>query len=268
MILCIIVILATGNVFAKQNKYEVHFLDTGQSDCILIKTDTKNYLIDTGASYYSDKVLKYLDLNGVNKIDTVILTHYHDDHYGGLTKIADSIKVDKVLLPMHNDKMKYDMYKQLSKRGIDVKYIANNYVLKEEKMNLKALTPFKEDKRLENNNSIILQGEIDGVNYLFAGDCEKAEEEYMIKNNRINCCDVLKVPHHGLNTSSTEDFLRITLPKVAIVTSNGVESPENKVLDRIGKMGTLIIRTDLQGDVVIKNGSLKMSRSDLSIKIK
>lgn len=268
MILLMIIILATNNVFAKQNKYEVHFLDTGQSDCILIKTGANNYLIDTGASYYSDKILKYLDLNEVDRIDTIILTHYHDDHYGGLLTIADNKKVNKVLLPMHDDKMKYIMYKQLTKRGINVKYIANNYILKEDKMNLKAITPFKEDKRIENNNSIVLQGEIDGVKYLFSADCEKAEEEYMIKTNKISCCDILKVAHHGLNTSSTEDFLKKASPKVAILTCNGVESPETKVMNRINGIGSIAIRTDLQGSIVIKNGVLKMSRSDLSIKIK
>ncbi|WPC42357.1 ComEC/Rec2 family competence protein [Clostridium sp. JS66] len=268
MILFMIIILTTNSVLAKQNRYEVHFLDTGQSDCILIKTDINNYLIDTGASYYSDKILKYLDANEINKIDTVILTHYHDDHYGGLLAIAESKKINKVLLPMHDDKIKYTIYKQLTKKGISVKYIPNNYILKEEKMNLKALTPFKEDKRIENNNSIILQGEIDGINYLFAADCEKTEEEYMINNNKISHCDILKVPHHGLNTSSTEGFLKKASPKIAIITSNGVESPENKALNRISNIGSIVIRTDLQGDIVIKNGNLQMTRSDLSIKIK
>jgi beta-lactamase superfamily II metal-dependent hydrolase len=268
IILFIIVILATSTAFAKQSKYEVHFLDTGQSDCILIKTDIKNYLIDTGAEYYSDKILKYLNSNGINKIDTLILTHYHDDHYGGLIKIVDSRKVNKVFLPMHNNKMKYSIYKELNKRGVDVKYISNNYTLKDGRVNLKAIVPFKEDKRVENNNSIVLQGEIDGIRYFFAADCEKEEEEYMIKMNNINCCDILKVSHHGLNTSSTESFLKKVSPKVAIVTCNGVESPEVKVMNRISEAGSIIVRTDLQGNIVIKNGILKMSKLDLNIKIK
>lgn len=55
----IIVILISGTVYAQQDKYEVHFLDVGQSDCILIKNHNKSYLIDTGAEYYSDRILKY-----------------------------------------------------------------------------------------------------------------------------------------------------------------------------------------------------------------
>ncbi len=268
IVLLIIVIFVTSNGFAKQNKYEVHFLDTGQSDCILIKTDIKNYLIDTGAEYYSDKILKYLKSNGIDKVDTLILTHYHDDHYGGLIKIADSIKINKVFLPMHNDKVKYSLYKELANRGVDVKCISNNYILKEGRMNLKAIAPFKEDKKIENNNSIVLQGEIDGISYFFAADCEKEEEENMIKVNNIKCCDILKVPHHGLNTSSTESLLKKVSPKVAIITCNGIESPEVKVMNRINETGSIVLRTDLQGNIVIKNGILKMSKLDLNIRIK
>lgn len=268
IILFIIVIFATSSAFAKQNKCEVHFLDTGQSDCILIKTDIKNYLIDTGAAYYSDKILKYLDLNGINKVDTLILTHYHDDHYGGLLKIADSRKINKVLLPMHNNKIKFSIYKELTKRGVAVKYISNNYILKEGRVNLKVIAPLKKDKKIENNNSIVLQGEIDGISYFFAADCEMEEEDYMVKMNNINCCDILKVPHHGLNTSSTESFLKKVSPKVAIVTCNGVESPEGKAMSRISETGSIILRTDLQGNIVIKNGILNMSKLDLNIKIK
>ncbi|MBC2579483.1 MBL fold metallo-hydrolase [Clostridium sp. DJ247] len=64
-------------------------LDTGQSDCMLIRGDNKNYLIDTGAAYYSDKIISYLNSNGINTIDMLILTHYHDDHYEGMLKIKE-----------------------------------------------------------------------------------------------------------------------------------------------------------------------------------
>ncbi len=88
-------------VFAKDRNPEVHFIDTGQSDCILIKTGKENYLIDTGWEYYSGKILSYLNSNNVDKIDGVILTHYHDDHYGGLEMLLKTSKVKKIL-PKHN----------------------------------------------------------------------------------------------------------------------------------------------------------------------
>lgn len=267
IILFLIILCTTSNVLAKQGIYEVHFLDTGQSDCILIKADTKNYLIDTGASYYTDKILKYLDSNGINNIDKIILTHYHDDHYGGLLKIAENKKVNTILMPSHNNEIKYDLYKQLIEKGIDVKYVSTGYTIKDKKMKLKIIEPIKENKKIENNNSLILQGEIDGVKYLFAGDCEKEEEKYMLKADRLKHCDVLKVPHHGLDTSTTKEFLKKLCPKVAIITCNGVETPDEKVINRINKYGIIVVRTDLQESIIIKNGILRMSKTGLTINL-
>lgn len=84
---------------AAYEKCEVHFLNVGQGDCILIKLKGKCFLIDTGAKYYSKKVIKYLDLNKIDKIEGIILTHYHSDHYEGVMKIAQCKKVGKVYLP-------------------------------------------------------------------------------------------------------------------------------------------------------------------------
>jgi beta-lactamase superfamily II metal-dependent hydrolase len=263
----IVIILISRDVYARHNKYEVHFLDVGQSDCILIKGHNKNYLIDTGAAYYTDKILKYLEENNVNKIDSIILTHYHDDHYGGLLKLVESKKVKSVLIPTHYNEVKSDLYKSLIHMKVKVSCIKNNWNLRKERIDLKVVGPIKEDSNIENNNSIVIQGEIDGVKYLFAADCEKDEEEDMIKSNVIGKCDVLKVPHHSLNTSSTENFINIVNPKVAIITSNGVETPDMKVVERISSKGSIVLRSDVYGNIVVKDGFLKCDKNELNLKL-
>lgn len=257
----IIIILISGTVYAQQDKYEVHFLDVGQSDCTLIKSHNKSYLIDTGAAYYGDRILEYLKQNNIEKIDSIILTHYHDDHYGGLLKLVENKKVKNVMLPVHYDKMKYDILKNLAEKKVKVKYIDGKWKLKKGRINLRAIGPIEEDSIIENNNSIVLQGEIDGIRYLFAADCEKKEEEDMIKNNLVEKCDVLKVPHHALNTSSTEDFIDAVKPKVAVVTSDGVGTPDMKIIERMSSRGIMVLRSDLHGNIVIKDEYVKCDKN-------
>ena len=97
VVLIVVVSLFYTKALAKDRVPEVHFIDTGQSDCILIKTGKENYLIDTGWEYYSSKLLNYLNSNNIDKIDGVILTHYHNDHYGGLNMLLKTAKIKKVV---------------------------------------------------------------------------------------------------------------------------------------------------------------------------
>ncbi|WML36907.1 MBL fold metallo-hydrolase [Clostridium sp. OS1-26] len=262
-----IIVLISGTVYAKQDKYEVHFLDVGQSDCILIKAWNKNYIIDTGAAYYFNRILKYLESNSIDKVDMIILTHYHDDHYGGLLRLVQSKKVKNVLIPNHYNEVKVDLYKDLAQSGVKVKNIGQGWKLKKGKVELEAVAPLKEDDIIENNNSIVIKGEIDGIKYLFAADCEKNEEEDMLKKGVIEKCDILKVPHHSLDTSSTENFMNVVKPKVAIVTSDGIGTPDDKIIERIHNKGALVLRSDLHGNIVIKNDFIRCDKNGISIRI-
>jgi len=264
-ILMVLIFFITNTVFSSGFKYEVHFIDAGQSDCILIKSEHNNYLIDTGAPYYTDAILRYLNNNNIKSIDSIIITHYHDDHYGGLLKICEKLKVNRVYLPLHDNEMKYYLFKSLIQSGVSVKYMNRNFVLKDEKIHLKAIGPLKEDKYNENNNSIVLQGEIDGIKYLFPGDCEKEEECDLIKSKLLEKCDILKVPHHSLDTSSTEKFLDIVQPSIAVVSCNGVETPDLKVLSKYCKYGT-ILRADVHGNIVVKNNSIEDNKNEIVIR--
>lgn len=249
-------------VYAKtQVDYSVHFIDTGQSDCILIKAGAKNYLIDTGAPYYSARIIRYLNRQNVNTIDTIILTHYHDDHYGCLNDILKVIKVSKVYLPVSDDKMKSKIYKDVLMNHASVHFMEDGWKLNEGKMHLKIIAP--QDTILEsiNNNSIIIYGEIDGIKYFFASDCEKSEQKYILERYDIKPCDVLKYPHHGLDTGITVEMLNKLKPQVAIVTCNGRESPDKSTMKKIENKGVKIFRYDKDGDIQVNKGVVLTAKS-------
>lgn len=273
-IMAFLLIICTESItYAKHGSQEVHFLSAGQSDCILIKVNSKNYLIDTGQAYYTPKIIRYLNFNGIEKLNGIIITHYHDDHYDGLIKIVQSIKVSKVYLPDNKNNMKYVLSKALSKLNVPVDYINRDWSIKSPKLYLKAIAPINSDRKTsnansdENNNSIVLQGKIGGISYLFAGDCEKKEENDMIESGKLKKCDILKVPHHGINTSTSSEFLDRIKPKAAIITSNG-RTPNAAVIKRLLKNKIIVLRTDHQGNIVVRNSSIFCDKSNINIKFK
>jgi beta-lactamase superfamily II metal-dependent hydrolase len=248
----LIVLFFGARVNADNGEYSIHFIDVGQEDCILIKGQEKSYLIDAARKESSKKVIEYLNKQGVNKLNTVIITHYHDDHYGGLNNILYQKLVDRVILPAHQPQIRDELFSYLTGQNIKVEYAAENFEIKDKDIAIKALLTKTEDLEIENNNSIVLFGKIDGIEYVFASDIEESREREMLKHSELKKCDVLKVPHHGLSTSSSEAFIRTLNPRVMIITSDGVESPEKEVLKTLYKLDGVVFRSDLQGDIVIK----------------
>ncbi|EJO5348784.1 MBL fold metallo-hydrolase [Clostridium botulinum] len=253
LVFIIVVSFFYTKAFAKDERHEVHFIDTGQSDCILIKTGKENYLIDTGWKYYSGKILNYLNSNNVDKIDGIILTHYHDDHYGGLDMLLKASKVKKIFLPNHDGGDKKKVMNIVKKNKVKYEWIESGWELKGNKLNLKAIGPVSIDDNNENNNSIVLLGKIDGIKYLFLADCEKKEEKDMIYNKKIKKCDVLKVSHHGFKTSNSDELLDIAKPKIAIVTCDGVYSPDKTIINRLTNKGIQVLDTHDKGSLIITN---------------
>ncbi|MCK4257961.1 MAG: MBL fold metallo-hydrolase [Halanaerobiales bacterium] len=233
---------------------EIHFIDVGQGDSILIKTDTKKViLIDAGDRDQGFNVVRYLKDHGVEKIDLMVSTHPHADHIGGFLSVLKNFPVERILdsgVP-HTSKLYEDYLNLIFQKSIpfEIPEPGNEYNFSG--LSLKVLGPTKTHDEL-NNNSIILKLKFNDITAIFTGDAEK-EAEIDILSMDIEA-QILKVGHHGSETATSERFLNEVNPKDAIISvgkGNRYGHPEEITLHKFIERGVNIYRTDEQGTIVI-----------------
>lgn len=233
----------------------VRFIDVGQGDSILIGSNNQTALIDSGVlqSESYGKILGY----GIKNIDVFLLTHYHDDHYGGLEQIAENMNISNLILPDFNKSegttdTVLNVRERLLNRG-GKSYIARdgmNFTLGDFEVTVIGYYPQCEG---ENNRSVVTMAKIGKYKFLLTGDMENDCEELIISNGINLECDVLKVAHHGSSTSTSQNFLNKANPKYAVIScgeGNQYSHPHDEVIERLESSDIKkIYRTDLSGDI-------------------
>ncbi len=241
------------NITIDKEKLNILFLDVGQADCELIVYKNKTILIDAGNSKDGPKIVNGLKALNINKIDYVIGTHVHEDHIGGMSYIVDGFDIGKFYLP-YNAQNTTSYYNKLlnslnnKSMSINEASIGDKFFVEDLAFEIMSVDNSEPDNA--NLSSITIEMRYKNLKYLFMGDAEIENE----KSRLWNDVDVLKVGHHGSNTSSSEKFLKQVLPEIAIISvgkENSYGLPKEKVLNRIKKLGTEIYRTDLDGTIQI-----------------
>ncbi len=261
----------------------IHFIDVGQGDCTFIELpDNKTIMIDTGASFSEDKVLKYLKAIGKNKnsvIDYLILTHTDSDHIGNAKTILDNFIIKNVYIPKvySNFEVKNNLcvsdynintsllweetclsiYNEVGLSNRFYSFVGSVIENGDSGYSLTFYYPFEDKITEANNYSPIMVLNINNVKFMFVGDIESSvEEEFLLYyKDVINNfdIDVLKVSHHGSKNSTTEDFLFVTKPEYAVVSSgegNSYGHPNNETIDRLLNAGCSVLRTDTTSSIV------------------
>jgi competence protein ComEC len=214
------------------NREIVYFVDVGQGDCIALKIPNSKsvVLIDTGGSKYRDvaskDIIPFLKSKGISKVDKVIITHDDYDHGGGLESLLNNFNVGDV---------------------IDSSLLEVVTIGKKQFENLNV------SESRDNDGSIVLYGEWGHIQYLFTGDISREKEKEIIEKNDLDV-DVLKVSHHGSDTSTCEDLLNEIKPKIALIgvgKNNRYNHPNNKVVSILEDYHIKIYRTDLNGNISI-----------------
>lgn len=234
---------------------KVHYIDIGQGDAILLQTPNgSQVLIDTGPRESAPKLISYLKKLSITAIDLLVITHPDFDHIGGIPALFEEIPVKKILdSGKAHSTLSFIQYKQ---------YVWNNIVpvqYAKEKMKLEFDPDLKVKvlnsgvgKKETNDASIVLQVAYGEIKFLFMGDTEEMEEKRLSRKYNLEST-ILKVAHHGSNSSSTAAFLKDVKPKIAVISAgsnNDFGHPHQPVLNRLIESGADIYNTAEAGDIV------------------
>lgn len=220
-----------GNAAAADANAEdvsICFINSGKSDSILVKAFGKSYLIDTGTKDSVDAIKKALEVNEVDSLDAVFLTHTHKDHIGGLKKLANVYDIPVVYSAMIS--MNEDDGTNAIDKLVDEKLNLNHEKLKAgDKINIsdevyfEVLGPLTYNSDDDNDNSLVLRLCVYGKTIIFAGDMQFAEEQTLIDSGVDLKADVLKVGNHGNKDATSEAFAKAVSPDIAVITTDRKE---------------------------------------------
>ena len=235
---------------------EVHYIDVGQADCIFIRQDEATLLIDAGNNADGPAVVSYLHGQGVETLDTVIGTHPHEDHIGGLDQALLAFGANKVIIPKvtHTTKTFEDLIDAIDQKGLRVTTPAPGMQFTVGDAQCTILAPVSTAYEDLNNYSVVVRVTHGDTAFLFSGDAEALSEQEMLQGTLPLQADVLKVGHHGSNSSSTAEFLQAVSPSIAVISvgrDNDYGHPSPETLRRLQAAGATVYRTDETGTVII-----------------
>lgn len=240
----------------KGSTLEVHFIDVGQGDSILVKQGEHSMLIDAGNNDKGSAIWAYLLKQNIETLDYAICTHPDADHIGGMDVILYKFDCEKVFMPVceHDTETYADVIRTIGQREqkVTVPKRGETYALGEAQFQILTDT----DKNYGDNNndySIAIRLTFGATSFLFTGDAEKEAEQDMMNSGLTLESDVYKVAHHGANWSNTEVFLAAVNPTYAVIScgeGNSYGHPRAEVLNNLRNMGVNVFRTDEQGSIV------------------
>ena len=243
----------------------VKVLDVGQGDAILIKTPEQVTLIDTGDVPAREKLVAALKQQGITTIDQVLITHPHADHLGGMAAVLDNFTVKKVYdSGQSTTTALYRNYlSQIQKKNIPFQVIGvgDKNIELGSGAQLKVLGPKKPlltgTEADLNNNSLVLRLSYGEFSLLLTGDAEKEAEALMLKADSAGLkSTLLKVAHHGSNSSTTPQFLTAVAPEAVLIcvgANNDYHHPHPSTMKKFEQKKLPVYRTDLNGTITVSS---------------
>ncbi|MBS7297655.1 MAG: MBL fold metallo-hydrolase [Eubacteriales bacterium] len=249
-----------------------HFIDVGQADSTFIElSNGQTMLIDAGRKGDSETIINYIRNLQYDVIDFVIATHPHDDHIGGMADVLNSFEIGKMYMPRqaHTISAFDNMLDVIENKGIEL-YTAKAGVniTRDGNTIIDILAPFADSYTDLNNCSAIVKLTYGKTVMIFTGDSEK---EIELQRSDVDA-EVLKVGHHGSNSSSAPKFIEAVSPAVAVISvgyGNSYGHPHEETLSTLSDIGAEIYRTDEVGTITItadSNKKIVVNKKSSSIK--
>ena len=243
---------------------KVHYLDVGQGDSIFIELpNNETMLIDAAESYQSENIINYLKNLNYQKIDYVIGTHPHTDHIGGLKDIINTFEIGKIYMPKVGSTTKtYEsLLMAIKDKNLKINTAkAGTSIIDTDALKINILAPNNSTYTELNNYSVVTKITYGTTKFLFMGDAEKLSENEIKENVTA---DVIKIGHHGSNTSSSIDFIKKVNAKYGIISvglNNKYNLPKKETITNWENSGTKIYLTST-------NGTIRASSDGTNIKI-
>jgi competence protein ComEC len=254
--------------------FAVHFLDVGNADAAVVTCAGQTLLIDGGNTGDSSLLVAYLKKLNIDRLDYVVCTHAHEDHAGGLAGPLNVYKAGKVFATdITYDSVPYQSFlKAVARQGLDITVPTPGESFHLGNSTVQFIGPVIPNHDDLNESSIVLRVVFGETSFLFTGDAGYEAEHAMLEAGYELGSTVLKVGHHGSNSSTSYVFLREVLPAYAVISvgaDNPYGHPSEQVLSRLRDAGTAVYRTDLQGDVsAVRDGHKVTFRTGKNANIK
>ncbi len=254
----------------QKREWRVVFLDVDQGDATLIVTpEGYTCLIDGGDRGHGfNTILPVIRLYSLGVIDLAIVTHAHGDHAAGIAELIECGVVDRLCLPVtsHRPSRKRSendwegdltdrLLKSARETGISCITLKAGDRLIMGSLSIDVHYPEEDrDNHDLNDDSLILQMDLDGCKILFTGDITEKGERRLLRQSTDLSVDVLHVPHHGSRSSSSRAFLESVAPRISIISvgrDNRFSHPHARVLERLSDIGSDVFRTDRSGAIIL-----------------
>ena len=242
---------AISTIVNKDSNFKIFYFDVGQADCSLIMNNDKTMLIDAGNEEDGPLIVECLKGLGIEKLDYLIGTHAHEDHIGGLDDVISEFSIGTIYMPkvQTNTKNFEDVLNAIENKNltIEMPVIGESFNLDDCNCTIVSANNETEDLNL---SSIVLRLTYGTQSFLFMGDAE-IENEEAISWDKTN---VIKIGHHGSDTSTSEEFLAQIQAELAIISvgeENDYGHPNDEVLNRLKQKNVNIFRTDMDGTIIL-----------------
>lgn len=238
-----------------QDNLRVMVLDIGQGQSIILQGDGRTFLVDCGGDYEEDAAdiaAETLLSQGISRLDGIIVTHYDEDHAGGVGCLLSRIKTDRLILPNVEDEQRVGASLAELTNGA-VQYVADDLVYSYGATKLTIIAPFSQESSNENSLCVLFQRE--NCDILITGDRGALGEAALLNEHNIPKLELLVAGHHGSAYSTNDKLLAATMPETVIISvgeNNRYGHPSSKLLARLETYGCRIYRTDQLGTIIFR----------------